>query len=85
MEINNPQVQAELLKQFDRYQQALINNDVAVSTTDGGEQRAPSSNTSEDGSRRSRYSPTSSVLEMSPRPSEETLRTRPSRDTRDGC
>ncbi len=30
MEINNPQVQAELLKQFDRYQQAVIDNDVAV-------------------------------------------------------
>ena len=30
MEINNPQVHAELTKQFDRYQQALIHNDVAV-------------------------------------------------------
>ncbi len=30
MEINNPQVHAELIKQFDRYQQALIDNDVAV-------------------------------------------------------
>ncbi len=30
MEINNPQVHAALLKQFDRYQQALIDNDVAV-------------------------------------------------------
>ena len=30
MEINNPQVHAELLKQFDRYQQAIIDNDVAV-------------------------------------------------------
>jgi hypothetical protein len=30
MEINNPQVHAELTKQFDRYQQALIDNDVAV-------------------------------------------------------
>jgi Protein of unknown function (DUF3225) len=30
MEINNPQVHAELTQQFDRYQQALIDNDVAV-------------------------------------------------------
>jgi len=30
MEINNPQVHAELLKQFERHQQALIDNDVAV-------------------------------------------------------
>jgi Protein of unknown function (DUF3225) len=30
VEINNPQVHAELTKQFDRYQQALIDNDVAV-------------------------------------------------------
>ena len=30
MEINNPQVHAELTTQFDRYQQALIDNDVAV-------------------------------------------------------
>ena len=30
MEINNPQVQAELTKQFERYQQAIIDNDVAV-------------------------------------------------------
>ena len=30
MEINNPQVHAELTKQFDRYQQALIDNDVGV-------------------------------------------------------
>lgn len=53
------------------------------STTDGAEgRRTPTSVTSEDGSngsRRSRFSPTSSVLEMSPRPSQETLRTRHSR------
>jgi hypothetical protein len=30
MDINNPQVQTELIQQFDRYQQALIDNDVAV-------------------------------------------------------
>ena len=30
MEINNPQAQAELTKQFERYQQAIIDNDVAV-------------------------------------------------------
>ena len=30
MEINHPQVHAELTKQFDRYQQALIDNDVEV-------------------------------------------------------
>jgi|SRR5215470_3589035 Protein of unknown function (DUF3225) len=30
MEINNPQAHAELTKQFDRYQQALIDNDVTV-------------------------------------------------------
>ena len=30
MEINNPQVLAELTRQFDRYQQAIIDNDVAV-------------------------------------------------------
>ena len=58
-------------------------NDGLDSTTDGAEgRRTPTSVTSENGShgsRRSRYSPTSSVLEMSPRPSEETLRTRQSR------
>ena len=30
MEINNPQAQAELTKQFERYQQAIIDNDVTV-------------------------------------------------------
>ena len=30
MEIHNSQVHAELTKQFDRYQQALIDNDVTV-------------------------------------------------------
>ncbi len=30
MEINNPQVLAEVTKAFDRYQQAIIDNDIAV-------------------------------------------------------
>jgi hypothetical protein len=30
MNINNPQVHSELIQQFDRYQQALVDNDVAV-------------------------------------------------------
>ena len=30
MDINTPQVHAEVVQQFDRYQQALIDNDVAV-------------------------------------------------------
>lgn len=30
MEINNPQICAELIQQFDQYQQALINNDVTI-------------------------------------------------------
>ena len=30
MEINDPQVHEELCRQFDRYEQALLNNDVAV-------------------------------------------------------
>jgi len=30
MEINNPQVLAEVTRQFDRYQQAIIDNDVVV-------------------------------------------------------
>ena len=30
MEINNPQVLAEISRQFDRYQQAIIDNDIAV-------------------------------------------------------
>lgn len=30
MEINNPQVLAEVTRQFDRYQQAIIDNEVAV-------------------------------------------------------
>ena len=30
MEINNPQTLAEVTRQFDRYQQALIDNDIAV-------------------------------------------------------
>lgn len=30
MEINHPQTLAELTRQFDRYQQAIIDNDVAV-------------------------------------------------------
>ena len=60
-------------------------NDGAHSTTDGDERRTDTSATSENGSRRSRYTPTSSVLNMSPRPSAETLRTRQSKDTRDGA
>ena len=61
---------------------SVVNNDGLDSTTDGAEgRRTPTSVTSENGSNGSRrYSPTSSVLEMSPRPSEETLRTRQSRD-----
>lgn len=58
-------------------------NDGLDSTTDGAEgRRSPTSVTSESGShgsRRSGYSPTSSVLQVSPRPSQETLRTRQSR------
>lgn len=30
MEINNPQTLTELTRQFDRYQQAIIDNDIAV-------------------------------------------------------
>jgi hypothetical protein len=30
MEINNPQVLAEVTRQFDRYQQAIIDNNIAV-------------------------------------------------------
>lgn len=30
MEINNPQTLAEVTRQFDRYQQAIIDNDIAV-------------------------------------------------------
>ena len=65
---------------------SVVNHDGLDSTTDGdGGRRTPTSVTSENGSvgRRSRYTPTSSVLEMSPRPSEETLRTRQSRE--DDC
>ncbi|KAK3698943.1 hypothetical protein LTR37_016730 [Vermiconidia calcicola] len=51
----------------------------ATSNQDG--RSTPMSPLSE-GSRCTRYTPTSSVLEMTPRASEETLRTRPSRDLR---
>ena len=30
MEINNPAVLAEITRQFNRYQQAIIDNDIAV-------------------------------------------------------
>lgn len=53
------------------------------STTDGQERRTATSVTSDTAvSRASRYTPTSSVRVMSPRPSEETLRTMLTRSTR---
>ncbi|KAK4506074.1 hypothetical protein PRZ48_004039 [Zasmidium cellare] len=57
----------------------------AEGTFTGSTPRTHSVDSSTNGSRRSRYTPTSSVIETSPRPSEETLRTmwRRSRDTND--
>ena len=51
-------------------------------TTDAEGRHSPVSVVS-DSSARTRYTPTSSILETSPRPSQETLRTRQSRDTHD--
>ena len=49
-------------------------------TSDGDGRHSPVSEVSES-SARTRYTPTSSILETSPRPSQETIRTRTSRDT----
>ena len=56
-------------------------NGYTPSTSDGQGRRSPP--VSESSSTRTRYTPTSSILETSPRPSQETIRTRPSRDSRD--
>ena len=59
-----------------------VTDGITSSSSDQEESRyTPTSPTSE-GSGRSRFTPTSSILETSPRASEETLRTRQSRDTR---
>ena len=56
-------------------------NGYTPSTSDEQGRRSPP--VSESNSARTRYTPTSSILETSPRPSQETIRTRPSRDSRD--
>ncbi|KAK3071447.1 hypothetical protein LTR53_008617 [Teratosphaeriaceae sp. CCFEE 6253] len=60
---------------------SLVNgsNGYTPSATDSQGRHTPPSTTS---SARTRYTPTSSVLDVSPRASEETLRTRQSKDTR---
>ncbi|KAK5175878.1 uncharacterized protein LTR77_001018 [Saxophila tyrrhenica] len=64
---------------YDTDSSSSVANGYTPSTSESQGRQSPVTPPS-DCSRRTRYTPTSSVLEMSPRASEETLRTRPSGD-----
>jgi hypothetical protein len=80
-----PSYTSEMLPDYssqppDTDSESSVVNGYTPSTSESHGRQSPFSPVSES-SLQTRYTPTSSILETSPRPSEETLRTRPSRDT----
>ncbi|KAK5682792.1 hypothetical protein LTS10_005922 [Elasticomyces elasticus] len=87
-----PSYTSESLPDYSSRPETLVDSVTSDSLVDGFTGYSPTSTDSEGrytapsttSSVRTRYTPTSSVLDMSLRPSEETLRTRQSKDTREG-
>jgi hypothetical protein len=78
-----PSYTSETLPDYSSQPETLVDSSsvTAHSASDSDSLVTPPSSTSE--GRHSGYTPTSSIIDTSPRPSEETLRTRQSKDTQD--
>ena len=87
-----PSYTSESLPDYSSRPETLVDSNMSDSLVDGFSGYSPTATDNEGrytapsttSSARTRYTPTSSVLDVSPRVSEETLRTRQSKDTRDG-